>query len=161
MTHSYIENHCIVWPQCFYPGISTWDGCDVTVWLLFAFSLESFYKVSSHPCPTPILLCFLFAMFLYKPPLHHHASLLIVSLSPHRNTSKRGETFGISRIGSKIKGVFKSTTMEGAMLPSSGLVEGEDDLVSDAQPVENWSSPLYRHLGTMLRKETNPRWAAK
>uniref|UniRef100_A0A6Q2WX68 Sorting nexin 14 n=1 Tax=Esox lucius TaxID=8010 RepID=A0A6Q2WX68_ESOLU len=28
------------------------------------------------------------------------------------NTSKRGETFGISRIGSKIKGVFKSTTME-------------------------------------------------
>lgn len=54
---------------------------------------------------------------------------LIVSLSAHRNTSKRGETFGISRIGSKIKGVFKSTTMEGAMLPSSGLVEGEDDLV--------------------------------
>lgn len=54
---------------------------------------------------------------------------VIVSLSARRNTSKRGETFGISRIGSKIKGVFKSTTMEGAMLPSSGLVEGEDDLV--------------------------------
>lgn len=47
-----------------------------------------------------------------------------------RNTSKRGETFGISRIGSKIKGVFKSTTMEGAMLPSYGLAEGEDDMVS-------------------------------
>lgn len=47
-----------------------------------------------------------------------------------RNTSKRGETFGISRIGSKIKGVFKSTTMEGAMLPSYGLVEGEDDMVN-------------------------------
>lgn len=54
---------------------------------------------------------------------------VIISLSARRNTSKRGETFGISRIGSKIKGVFKSTTMEGAMLPSSGLVEGEDDLV--------------------------------
>lgn len=47
-----------------------------------------------------------------------------------RSTSKRGESFGISRIGSKIKGVFKSTTMEGAMLPSYGLVEGEDDMVS-------------------------------
>lgn len=48
-----------------------------------------------------------------------------------RNTSKRGESFGISRIGSKIKGVFKSTTMEGAMLPSYGLAEGEDDMVSE------------------------------
>lgn len=48
-----------------------------------------------------------------------------------RNTSKRGESFGISRIGNKIKGVFKSTTMEGAMLPSYGLAEGEDDLVSE------------------------------
>nr|XP_023990899.1 sorting nexin-14-like isoform X7 [Salvelinus alpinus] len=48
-----------------------------------------------------------------------------------RNTSKRGESFGISRIGSKIKGVFKSTTMEGAMLPSYGLVEGEDDMSVD------------------------------
>lgn len=47
----------------------------------------------------------------------------------HRSTSKRGESFGISRIGSKIKGVFKSTTMEGAMLPSYGVVEGEDDMV--------------------------------
>lgn len=63
---------------------------------------------------------------------------VIVALFARRNTSKRGESFGISRIGSKIKGVFKSTTMEGAMLPSSGLVEGEDDLVraTVAQPVE-------------------------
>jgi len=44
-----------------------------------------------------------------------------------RSTQKRGESFGISRIGSKIKGVFKSTTMEGAMLPNYGLAEGEDD----------------------------------
>lgn len=47
-----------------------------------------------------------------------------------RSTQKRGESFGISRIGSKIKGVFKSTTMEGAMLPNYGLTEGEDDFVS-------------------------------
>ncbi|XP_058254765.1 sorting nexin-14-like isoform X4 [Hemibagrus wyckioides] len=65
-----------------------------------------------------------------------------------RNTSKRGESFGISRIGNKIKGVFKSTTMEGAMLPSYGLAEGEDDLVEEAimvmeddLPVEAISTP--------------------
>lgn len=44
--------------------------------------------------------------------------------------SKRGESFGISRIGSKIKGVFKSTTMEGAMLPPSAMGDFDDDLVS-------------------------------
>ncbi|XP_069052670.1 sorting nexin-14 isoform X5 [Lepisosteus oculatus] len=59
-----------------------------------------------------------------------------------RNTSKRGETFGISRIGSKIKGVFKSTTMEGAMLPSSGLAEGEDDMVEEATMVMEDDSPV-------------------
>uniref|UniRef100_A0A8C4GE17 Sorting nexin-14 n=1 Tax=Dicentrarchus labrax TaxID=13489 RepID=A0A8C4GE17_DICLA len=59
-----------------------------------------------------------------------------------RNTSKRGESFGISRIGSKIKGVFKSTTMEGAMLPSYGLVEGEDDMVEEATMVLEDDSPL-------------------
>ncbi|XP_053488571.1 sorting nexin-14 isoform X1 [Ictalurus furcatus] len=71
-----------------------------------------------------------------------------VSLDDIRNTSKRGESFGISRIGSKIKGVFKSTTMEGAMLPSYGLAEGEDDMVEEAimvmeddLPVEAISTP--------------------
>ncbi|TKS86676.1 Sorting nexin-14 [Collichthys lucidus] len=59
-----------------------------------------------------------------------------------RNTSKRGESFGISRIGSKIKGVFKSTTMEGAMLPSYGLVEGEDDMVEEAMMVMEDDSPM-------------------
>ncbi|XP_036981314.1 sorting nexin-14-like isoform X8 [Acanthopagrus latus] len=59
-----------------------------------------------------------------------------------RNTSKRGESFGISRIGSKIKGVFKSTTMEGAMLPSYGLVEGEDDMVEEAMMVLEDDSPM-------------------
>jgi hypothetical protein len=48
-----------------------------------------------------------------------------------RSTQKRGESFGISRIGSKIKGVFKSTTMEGAVLPNYGVAEGEDDFVSE------------------------------
>ncbi|CAB1334946.1 unnamed protein product [Coregonus sp. 'balchen'] len=59
-----------------------------------------------------------------------------------KNTSKRGESFGISRIGSKIKGVFKSTTMEGAMLPSYGLVEGEDDVVEEAMMVLEDDSPM-------------------
>ncbi|XP_077587269.1 sorting nexin-14 isoform X5 [Stigmatopora nigra] len=59
-----------------------------------------------------------------------------------RNTSKRGESFGISRIGSKIKGVFKSTTLEGAMLPAYGLVEGEDDLVEEAMMVLEDDSPI-------------------
>lgn len=45
------------------------------------------------------------------------------------------------------------------MLPSSGLVEGEDDLVrmTDAQPVENRSRPLSCRLGAMLCKESDPR----
>lgn len=47
-----------------------------------------------------------------------------------RTTQKRGESFGISRIGNKIKGVFKSSAMEGAMLPNYNLNEGEDDFVS-------------------------------
>ncbi|KAL0969551.1 hypothetical protein UPYG_G00228970 [Umbra pygmaea] len=59
-----------------------------------------------------------------------------------KNTSKRGESFGISRIGSKIKGVFKSTTMEGAMLPSQGLAEGEDDMVEEAMMVLEDDSPM-------------------
>ncbi|XP_061751883.1 sorting nexin-14 isoform X1 [Nerophis ophidion] len=63
------------------------------------------------------------------------------SLSP-KSTSKRGESFGISRIGSKIKGVFKSTTMEGAMLPAYGVVEGEDDLVEEAMMVLEDDSPI-------------------
>ncbi|KAJ8356080.1 hypothetical protein SKAU_G00188740 [Synaphobranchus kaupii] len=70
-----------------------------------------------------------------------------LSLDDIRNTSKR-ESFGISRIGSKIKGVFKSTTMEGAMLPAYNATEGEDDMVEEATvvleddiPVEAASAP--------------------
>uniref|UniRef100_A0A672ZAP8 Sorting nexin-14-like n=1 Tax=Sphaeramia orbicularis TaxID=375764 RepID=A0A672ZAP8_9TELE len=54
---------------------------------------------------------------------------------PFWNTSKRGESFGISRIGSRIKGVFKSTTMEGAVLPPSTMNDLDDDTVEEATVV--------------------------
>ncbi|XP_036006328.1 sorting nexin-14 isoform X2 [Fundulus heteroclitus] len=75
-----------------------------------------------------------FTNFPYGSQSHRHSS--------PKSTSKRGESFGISRIGSKIKGVFKSTTMEGAMLPSYGLVEGEDDMVEEAMMVLEDDSPM-------------------
>ncbi|XP_077161237.1 sorting nexin-14 isoform X2 [Paroedura picta] len=66
----------------------------------------------------------------------------------NRSTQKKGESFGISKIGSKIKGVFKSTTMEGSVLPNYGLAEGEDDFIEegimvmeDDSPVEAASTP--------------------
>ncbi|KAJ8367724.1 hypothetical protein AAFF_G00310920 [Aldrovandia affinis] len=59
-----------------------------------------------------------------------------------KSSSKRGESFGIGRIGSKIKGVFKSTTMEGAMLPSHARAEGEDDMVEEAIMVLEDDSPV-------------------
>ncbi|XP_037606254.1 sorting nexin-14-like isoform X2 [Sebastes umbrosus] len=62
------------------------------------------------------------------------------SLEENRNMSKRGETFGISRIGSKIKGVFKSTTMEGSMLPSA-MNDFDEDLVEEATVVMEDDSP--------------------
>uniref|UniRef100_A0A671UM07 Sorting nexin 14 n=1 Tax=Sparus aurata TaxID=8175 RepID=A0A671UM07_SPAAU len=58
-----------------------------------------------------------------------------------RNFSKRGESFAISRIGSKIKGVFKSTTMEGAMLPPSAMNDFDDDAVEEATMVMEDDSP--------------------
>ncbi|XP_038585858.1 sorting nexin-14-like isoform X5 [Micropterus salmoides] len=75
-----------------------------------------------------------FTTFPYGSLSHRHSS--------PKSTAKRGESFGISRIGSKIKGVFKSTTMEGAMLPSYGLVEGEDDMVEEAMMVLEDDSPM-------------------
>ncbi|XP_064846718.1 sorting nexin-14-like isoform X5 [Oncorhynchus masou masou] len=71
----------------------------------------------------------------------------------NRNISKRGESFGISRIGSKIKGVFKSTTMEGTMLPYA-MVNAEDEAIEEATvvvedniPVEACSTPgVLRNL---------------
>ncbi|XP_026089721.1 sorting nexin-14-like isoform X2 [Carassius auratus] len=59
----------------------------------------------------------------------------------NRNTSKRGESFGISRIGSKIKGVFKSSTMEGALLPQHAMIEEDDDTVEEAVMVFEDDSP--------------------
>ncbi|XP_059212139.1 sorting nexin-14-like isoform X1 [Centropristis striata] len=63
------------------------------------------------------------------------------SLEESRNLSKRGETFGISRIGSRIKGVFKSSTMEGAMLPPSNANDLDDDQVEEATVVMEDDSP--------------------
>lgn len=80
--------------------------------------------------PHPVTLLLLAQASLYKECSHIKVCVLVLLYAMFRNTSKRGESFGISRIGSKIKGVFKSTTLEGAMLPSYGLAEGEDDLVS-------------------------------
>uniref|UniRef100_A0A8C7D7K6 Sorting nexin 14 n=1 Tax=Oncorhynchus kisutch TaxID=8019 RepID=A0A8C7D7K6_ONCKI len=66
----------------------------------------------------------------------------------HALTLLSGETFGISRIGSKIKGVFKSTTMEGAMLPYSMCdVEEATMVMEDDSPVEAASTPgVLRNL---------------
>ncbi|XP_071386989.1 sorting nexin-14-like isoform X1 [Centroberyx affinis] len=64
-----------------------------------------------------------------------------LNLEEMRNTSKRGESFGISRIGSKIKGVFKSTTMEGAILPPSAMNDVDEDLVEEAMVVVEDDSP--------------------
>ncbi|XP_029533028.2 sorting nexin-14-like isoform X3 [Oncorhynchus nerka] len=59
----------------------------------------------------------------------------------NRNISKRGESFGISRIGSKIKGVFKSTTMEGTMLPYA-MVNAEDEAIEEATMVVEDNTPV-------------------
>ncbi|NXL11300.1 SNX14 protein, partial [Mesembrinibis cayennensis] len=58
----------------------------------------------------------------------------------NRTTQKRGESFGISRIGNKIKGVFKSSAMEGAMLPNYNLNE-EDDFIEEGVMVMEDDSP--------------------
>ncbi|XP_036438260.1 sorting nexin-14 isoform X1 [Colossoma macropomum] len=69
-----------------------------------------------------------------------------LSLDDLRNTSKRGESFGISRIGSKLKGVFRSTTMEGAMLPAYTMVDGEEDMVEEATVVVEDESPVPENM---------------
>ncbi|XP_074943320.1 sorting nexin-14 isoform X1 [Phalacrocorax aristotelis] len=64
-----------------------------------------------------------------------------LSLDDFRTTQKRGESFGISRIGNKIKGVFKSSAMEGAMLPNYNLNDGEDDFIEEGIMVMEDDSP--------------------
>ncbi|XP_031702927.1 sorting nexin-14 isoform X4 [Anarrhichthys ocellatus] len=109
--------------------IRSWDWSPESPSSLFTASGSSSPASfnSLHAQPT-------FTTFPYGSLSHRHSS--------PKNTSKRGESFGISRIGSKIKGVFKSTTMEGAMLPSYGLVEGEDDMVEEAIMVLEDDSPM-------------------
>ncbi|KAM5163947.1 sorting nexin-14 isoform 2-T2 [Mantella aurantiaca] len=61
----------------------------------------------------------------------------------NRTTQKRGgEPSGIGKIGSRLKGVFKSTTMEGAMLPSYGLAEGDDYAIEEGIVVLEDDSPV-------------------
>ncbi|KAM9355959.1 sorting nexin-14-like isoform 2-T2 [Pholidichthys leucotaenia] len=70
-----------------------------------------------------------------------------------RNASKRGETSGISRIGSKIKGVFKSTTMEGALLPPytmDGDVEEATVVVEDDFPAPVSAPGSQRNLSAWI-----------
>ncbi|KAM3851269.1 sorting nexin-14 isoform 1-T2 [Vipera latastei] len=68
--------------------------------------------------------------------------------SPTRNSKsnksmlRRGESSGIRSISSKIKGVFKSTTMEGAVLPDYLLAEGEDDFIEEGIMVMEDDSPV-------------------
>ncbi|NXU79490.1 SNX14 protein, partial [Oreotrochilus melanogaster] len=59
----------------------------------------------------------------------------------NRTTQKRGESFGISKIGNKIKGVFKSSAMEGTMLPNYSFNEGEDDFIEEGIMVMEDDSP--------------------
>ncbi|KAK2527722.1 Snx14 [Columba livia] len=59
----------------------------------------------------------------------------------NRTTQKRGESFGISKIGNKIKGVFKSSAMEGAILPNHNLNEVEDDFIEEGIMVMEDDSP--------------------
>ncbi|TNN80156.1 Sorting nexin-14 [Liparis tanakae] len=108
---------------------SSWDWSPESPSSLFTASGSSSPASSNslHAQPT-------FTTFPYGSLSHRHSS--------PKSTSKRGESFGISRIGSKIKGVFKSTTMEGAMLPSYGPVEGEDDMVEEATMVLEDDSPV-------------------
>lgn len=54
----------------------------------------------------------------------------------NRNPSRRGEASGISRIGTRIKGVFRSSALEGAMPPPSTMGDYDDDTVEEATMVQ-------------------------
>ncbi|XP_040284661.1 sorting nexin-14 isoform X4 [Bufo bufo] len=60
----------------------------------------------------------------------------------NRTTKRGGESSGIGRIGSRIKGVFKSTTMEGAMLPNYGMAEGDENAIEEGIMVLEDDSPV-------------------
>ncbi|XP_056422000.1 sorting nexin-14 isoform X4 [Hyla sarda] len=61
----------------------------------------------------------------------------------NRTTQKRGgEQSGIGKIGSRLKGVFKSTTMEGAMLPNHGMAEGDEYAIEEGIMVLEDDSPV-------------------
>ncbi|XP_073445737.1 sorting nexin-14 isoform X2 [Dendrobates tinctorius] len=61
----------------------------------------------------------------------------------NRTTQKRGgEPSGIGKFGSRLKGVFKSTTMEGAMLPNYGMAEGDEYAIEEGIMVLEDDSPV-------------------
>uniref|UniRef100_A0A3Q2PDM5 Sorting nexin 14 n=1 Tax=Fundulus heteroclitus TaxID=8078 RepID=A0A3Q2PDM5_FUNHE len=65
---------------------------------------------------------------------------------------KRGESFGISRIGSRIKGVFRSTTMEGGLLPPGAAADLDDDAVEEATIVMEDDSPAAPALAPLNQR---------
>ncbi|XP_060770019.1 sorting nexin-14 isoform X2 [Neoarius graeffei] len=65
-----------------------------------------------------------------------------LSVDDLRNPPKRGESFAISRISSKLKGVFRSSAMEGAVLPTYTMVDGEEDMVEEATVVVEDDCPV-------------------
>ncbi|XP_073531759.1 sorting nexin-14 isoform X2 [Phyllobates terribilis] len=66
-----------------------------------------------------------------------------LSLDDIRTTQKRGgEPSGIGKFGSRLKGVFKSTTMEGAMLPNYGMAEGDEYAIEEGIMVLEDDSPV-------------------
>ncbi|XP_026774173.1 sorting nexin-14 isoform X1 [Pangasianodon hypophthalmus] len=78
-----------------------------------------------------------------------------LSLDDLRNPPKRGESFGISRIGSKLKGVFRSSTMEGAMPPTYTMVDGEEDMVEEATVVVEDDCPVPVELAATPGTQRN------
>ncbi|XP_051909318.1 sorting nexin-14-like [Hippocampus zosterae] len=65
-----------------------------------------------------------------------------------RNAAKRAESFAISRIGSKIKGVFRSTTVDGAVLPpGAGTDVDVDGGVEEATVVTEDDAPAPAPAG--------------
>uniref|UniRef100_H3CAW1 Sorting nexin 14 n=1 Tax=Tetraodon nigroviridis TaxID=99883 RepID=H3CAW1_TETNG len=58
-----------------------------------------------------------------------------------RNWSRRGDALAISRIGSRIKGVFRSAAVEGAVPPPSGPSHPDQDPVEEAAAVVEDDGP--------------------
>ncbi|KAF3850314.1 hypothetical protein F7725_020033 [Dissostichus mawsoni] len=80
-------------------------------------------------------------MFCHSDEYFRH--LLRGAESPTRNSRISRNSFSCeeSRIGSKIKGVFRNTPMEGAMLPPYNMNDMDEDMVEEATVVMEDDSP--------------------